>query len=67
VSNVTIDVFDLSGRKIRTLLNSELQGGEHSLEWNLTDGNDRAVPAGIYHIRLSTPGCTAVESLMVLR
>ena len=67
VANVSIEVFDLSGRKIVTLLNSEMQGGEHSLVWNLTDGNNRAVPSGIYHVRLSTPDFTAVESMMVLK
>ena len=67
VANVSIEVFDISGRKIVTLLNSEVQGGEHSLVWNLTDGNARAIPAGIYHVRLSTPDYTAAESMMVLR
>ncbi len=66
-SNVSIDIFDLSGRRIGTLLNSEMQSGEHSLVWDLIDGNDNAVPAGIYHIRLSTPDFTTVESMMVLR
>ncbi|MEN8207998.1 MAG: C25 family cysteine peptidase [Candidatus Fermentibacteria bacterium] len=66
-ANVSIEVFDLSGRKIATLLNSEIQSGEHSLVWNLMDGNDRTVPAGIYHIRFSTSDFTVTESMMILR
>jgi len=67
MSDVTIEVFDLSGRKVGTLLDSEFSAGEHSFAWNLEDSHGRIVPAGIYHIRLATSGFTAMESLMVLR
>ncbi|MCK5065472.1 MAG: T9SS type A sorting domain-containing protein, partial [Candidatus Fermentibacteraceae bacterium] len=67
ISNVTIDVFDLSGRKISTIHNGELQSGDHSIMWNLTDGHGNIVPAGVYHLRLSTSEFTDSKSVMVLR
>ena len=66
-SAVTVDVFDLLGRKIGTLLDADLQPGAHSLVWDLTDGNGDIVPAGIYHLRLSTAGFSGTSSVMVLR
>ena len=67
ISNVTIDVFDLSGRKIVTIHDGELQSGDHDIMWDLTDGQGSTVPAGIYHLRLSTTGFSDSKSVMVLR
>jgi len=64
---VALDVYDVTGRVVATLLDAELQAGSHELVWNLTDGSGSAVPAGIYHIRISAPGFSAVTPVMVLR
>jgi len=66
-SAVSLDVYDLGGRIVTTLLNEIMQPGKHSLVWALTDSRGAAVPAGIYHVRLSTPGFTGVSPVMVLR
>ena len=66
-SPVTLDVFDLGGRKVTTLVNQEMQAGSHSLLWNLTDGGGNAVPSGFYHVRLTTSDRTEVNQVMVLR
>jgi hypothetical protein len=61
-----IDVFDLSGRIVTTLVDDELASGLHSIVWNLTDDSGRAVPAGIYTIRAS--GCVnETRQLVVAR
>jgi len=66
-SPVTIEVYDLGGRKVTTLLNQEMQTGSHSLLWDLTDGRGNSVPSGFYHVRLVTPDHTEVNQMMVLR
>jgi hypothetical protein len=62
-----IDVYDVSGRVVRTLVDSDMSAGMHSAVWDLTDGSGSTVPAGLYHVRLQAPGFTATRSLMVLR
>lgn len=66
-SPVTIEVYDLGGRRVTTLLNQEMQTGSHSLVWNLTDSRGRTVPSGFYHVRMVTPDRTEVNQMMVLR
>ncbi len=66
-SEVSLEVYDLGGRRVTTILNREMQAGSHSVVWNLSDAGGTTVPAGIYHIRLNTPEFSEVNSVMVLR
>jgi hypothetical protein len=47
-ANVKIDIFDLRGRRIHSLINKKQLAGEHELKWHA--GN---VPSGIYICTLS--------------
>jgi hypothetical protein len=52
--HVRLAVHDISGRKVRTLLDSEMKPGTYTVPWNRTDDHGRAVSAGIYVYRLET-------------
>jgi len=53
---VDIGVFDLQGRRVRTLLHEFRPVGYHALDWN-GRGNDGAfVRNGVYFIRMLAPG-----------
>lgn len=49
---VRLDVFDLTGRRIRTLVDGPGDAGYHSVEWNQRDDSDRRVSPGVYIYRL---------------
>jgi len=53
---VRIVIHDFAGRLVRRLVNSWQMAGDHHLAWDGGDERGRAVPAGIYFARLSTPG-----------
>lgn len=46
-SPVTIDIYDILGRKVQTLLDVKKQAGQHQVNWN-ADG----LPSGAYFARL---------------
>ena len=53
VESVKLSVYDVTGREVRTLIDSARLGqGEHSYRWNGCDGNGESVPAGAYCCRL---------------
>jgi hypothetical protein len=53
-ARVRLGIFDLAGRRIRSLLDRPLEAGEHTIAWNgLTDSGRRA-QAGVYFARLET-------------
>lgn len=51
--NVSIQIFDLSGRLIATLANQKMQAGNHLLTWNANDKHGSGVPSGLYLLRLN--------------
>lgn len=54
---VTLDVYDVAGRQVRSLLAREsLAAGQHSVLWDGRDGSGRPAAAGIYLVRLQTAG-----------
>jgi len=63
----SLTVFDMAGRIVTSLLDTELAQGGHSLVWNLESASGSRVPAGIYTIRFEAPGFAASRNLVVLR
>ncbi|MFZ1946073.1 MAG: FlgD immunoglobulin-like domain containing protein [bacterium] len=53
---VTADVFDIAGRKVRTVFAGRLGAGRHILEWDGTTATGVLAPAGIYIMRIKADG-----------
>jgi parallel beta-helix repeat protein len=64
-SRVRLAVYDLSGRLVRTLVDSYRSGGEHLAVWRGTDDDGNDVGSGVYFYRLEVDG-TSMERKMVL-
>ena len=60
-------VFDLSGRLVRSLGSTVLDGSLQSAVWNGFDDSGEIVPAGIYICRLLAPSEAAVRKVTLLR
>jgi flagellar hook assembly protein FlgD len=52
----TLAVYDLSGRKVRTLVSGPLSPGEHVLVWNGDDEAGATVSSGTYFAVLRCAG-----------
>lgn len=46
-------IYDLSGRRVRTLQSGRAEPGRHSASWDLRDGAGAPAHAGVYFARLS--------------
>jgi flagellar hook assembly protein FlgD len=53
-------VYDVSGRKIRTLVRGITEAGDHLVTWDGTDRSGGRVPSGTYFYKLRSG--TAVET-----
>ncbi len=51
---VTLDIYDLQGKKIRNLISGPLGIGKHSVKWDGKDDAGAPVPAGIYVCAVKT-------------
>ena len=52
-SKIMLEVFNLLGQRIRTLIDGRMRPGAHEIAWDGTDREGRAAASGIYIYRLS--------------
>jgi uncharacterized protein (TIGR02145 family) len=66
-SNVKLTIYNLLGQKIKTLVNSFQNAGEHSLVWDATDEKNNPVSSGIYFYSLVTNGIRLQKKMIMVR
>jgi hypothetical protein len=66
-SQIQIDVYNILGQKVAELLNSELGSGKHTVQWSGMDLTGHRVGAGVYFIRMITPGFVQNRKLLIIR
>ena len=62
-----VTVYDLAGRRIRTLASGFRGAGSHGVRWDGADAQGRPLPDGVYFCRVSTAAGTAVEKILLVR
>lgn len=53
-SFVIVNIYDLSGKNLTTLLNQQLSGGSHSIIWTGEDSRGKVLPSGFYVYEIIT-------------
>jgi hypothetical protein len=66
-ARVRLDVYDLSGRLVKTLRDANEKAGIFTETWDGTDGAGRAVGSGVYFVRMETPGFSANRKILLIR
>ncbi|HWN82264.1 MAG TPA: FlgD immunoglobulin-like domain containing protein, partial [Candidatus Udaeobacter sp.] len=63
--NVRLDIYDVTGRLVRRLVDGTLPAGDHAIEWDGRATGMASMPSGVYLYRLEAGG-EAVERRMLL-
>ncbi|MDZ7319060.1 MAG: T9SS type A sorting domain-containing protein, partial [candidate division KSB1 bacterium] len=66
-SHVTLAIYDLLGRELRTLIDGEQTGGKHLVRWNGEDANGQPLASGIYICRLKAGSFVSSRKLLLVR
>jgi polyhydroxybutyrate depolymerase len=64
---VTLNIYDINGRLIQTLVNEHKASGEHSVIWNGTDANGRMLNGGMYFYRIDTDKGHDTKSMLLYK
>ncbi len=65
-STITLEIFDVMGRRVRTLINEEkLNAGDHLETWNGKNDRGNAIATGVYTYRLRVNGGQSSEKRMI--
>lgn len=63
---VDLELFDLSGRRVVTLVQSTLTPGRHRLRWDGRGFGGELSPAGVYYLRCGFGGVEIVRKVVLL-
>ncbi len=66
-SNVTIDIINIAGQKVRTLTNQIYSAGNHTVTWNSEDDNGNQLSSGIYLYTLETEQYKSSKKMILLK
>ena len=62
-----IEIFNLKGQLVKTLINETKVSGPHKVVWNGTDKYGRKVASGLYQYRLTTNEGSITKKMMLMK
>jgi hypothetical protein len=65
--HLVLDVFNMQGKKLATLLDDVRSPGRNHLTWDGKDDSGRNLPSGIYILRMALDGKPSSRKLVVVR
>ena len=65
-AHVRLEMFNVLGQRVATLVDGEQSAGAHTAQWDATDAAGRAVGAGVYVYRLSSGGATVSRRMVLI-
>jgi len=65
-SRVRLEVYDLLGRKVRTLANTFYPPGEHQVEWNRRTADGALASPGLYFYRIDAGQYREKKRMVIL-
>ena len=66
-SHVTIEIYDMLGREVRTLVNTTQDAGFNSVIWNATNDYGKPVSAGVYLYQIQAGEFVQTRKMVLLK
>ena len=65
--NVTINIFDMLGRSVRSLVDGQLQAGKYSINWDGRSDSGEQMSSGVYFYNLKTNRFEESKKMVILK
>ena len=66
-TNVKLEIYNIKGQKITTLVDEKKEAGYHAIDWSSTDETGKSVSSGMYFYRLTTDDKVLNKKMMLLK
>lgn len=66
-SHVKLEIYNLIGQKVATIVDRQLLAGKHHVEWNGANSRGKFVPSGIYFYRIQVGEFEEVKKMVILK
>jgi hypothetical protein len=64
---VSVDVYNIKGQKVKTLVNDIMSAGIHKIEWNGKDDSGKNVASGIYFSKMRSGRYTSTKKMILMK
>ena len=64
---VSIKIFDMTGRPVKTIAAGQMQSGDHQFIWNAKDEKGNGLNTGIYFLRIETEDYSETRKIIMVR
>ena len=65
--NVRLEVYNIKGQLVKSLINEEMKSGSHRVSWFGKNSNNRNVSSGVYFFRLTNNSSTKVHKAILMK
>ena len=66
-SKVSLNIYNIKGQKVKTLISDQLSASDHSVVWNGRDENNNPVSSGIYFYKLKTANFEKTRKMILIK
>jgi len=67
VAQVTLDIYNVSGQKVRTLAQGQHEPGRYRIQWNATNDYGNPLSSGMYIYRIHAGDFVSVKKLILMK
>jgi hypothetical protein len=64
---VTLDIFNIKGQKVKTLVDDYLEAGNHSFMWNGRNENNKEVASGVYLYKIKNASFSSTKKMILMK
>jgi beta-galactosidase len=61
--NLSIDIYDVRGRRIKRLINNRVNRGLHTIQWDKTSDRSRTISSGVYFYKITSGRSNSVNKV----
>ena len=65
--DVKIDVYNITGQYVKTLINKHLEADNHNIVWNGNDNEGKSVSSGVYYYKMQAGRYTSTKKMILMK
>ncbi|MDP8203956.1 MAG: T9SS type A sorting domain-containing protein [Candidatus Tenebribacter mawsonii] len=64
---VTLEVYNIKGQLVKTLVNDNKETGQFTAIWNGSDNNNKSVSSGVYFYKMKSGNYTSTKKMILMK
>jgi hypothetical protein len=64
---VNLDIYNIKGQKVKTLVNDTFNAGKHTVVWNGRDANNKKVASGVYLYKMRNGKYSSTKKMILMK